>query len=407
METMTKTKHSPLWVPAFATNLNSKHALSARELRDIGIYLGMGGGARGFNAHGDILTQTVDGRDLNDLWTEFQATVALQNADRQRLIDLLTFTVTQDVETVPQFGYEDFEEASEFGVPKGVRTQMGVFSLGYTFKWYDIAARFTWKFLADADARQVESVNSTVLDADNRLIFAQVMKTLFNSSNLSATIRGQNYTVYKLYNADGTVPPPYKTNTFDGTHTHYLRSGAAVVDSGDLDTAIEHLRHHGYSPENGVQLFFMVNRTEAEVIRHFSRLNGDAWDFIPSAAQPAQLLPIDVQVQGGIPPSTFRGMNVIGTYGNALVIEEDYIPSGYVALLGSGGEANLNNPVGIREHANASLRGLRLVKGPNPDYPLVESYYQRGFGTGIRQRGAAVITQIATGTGYATPTLYV
>jgi hypothetical protein len=393
-------------IPAFATNLSSKHAMSARELRALGIYLGIGGGARGTNAHGDVLTQLVDGTDLNALWDEFQTTVALQNSERQKLVDLLTFPVTRDVETVPQFGTEDFEEASEFGVPKGVRTAMTTFSLGYTFKWYDIAARFTWMFLADADSRQVESVHQTVLDADNRLVFNQVMKTLFNNSNLAATIRGQNYTVYKLYNADGTVPPPYKSNTFDGSHNHYLATGAATIDSGDLDDQIEHLRHHGYSPENGVQLYFLMNPQQTKTVRTFRVSTGASWDFIPSLSQPAMLLPVDLEIQGGRPPSTFRGMNVIGSYGNALVIEEDYVPAGYFVLVGSGGEAQLNNVVGVREHANAALRGMRLVKGPNPDYPLIDSYYQRGFGTGVRQRGAAVVSQVTTGGSYTTPAIY-
>jgi hypothetical protein len=101
-------------------------------------------------------------------------------------------------------------------------------------------------------------------------------------------------------------------------------------------------------------------------------------------------------------------MNVIGAYGPVLIIEEDYIPAGYMLLIASGGQANLQNPVGIREHANTALRGLRLVKGPNPDYPLQESYYQRGFGTGVRQRGVAVVMQNpGSVVAYQIPTAYV
>ena len=40
-------------------------------------------------------------------------------------------------------------------------------------------------------------------------------------------------------------------------------------------------------------------------------------------------------------------------------------------------------------------------------YPLIDSFYSRGFGTGIRQRGAAVVVQITTGTAaYAIPAQY-
>lgn len=395
-----------LFIPAFATNVQTKHHMSARDLRALGVFLGVGGGARGFNAEGDIVTQTADGRDLNELWAEFQATIALQNQERQRLIDLLTFPVTNVIEDVPQFSSDDFEVASEYGVPKGIRATQGVFSLGYDFEWYDIAARFTWKFLADAAASQVEAVHGAVLEADNRNVFTKVMKRVFNSTNTTASIKGQNYNVYALYNADGTVPPKYKSNTFDGTHTHYLTSGAATVDSGDFDACIDHMRHHGYQPENGTTLFFMVNPAQGAVARTFRVATGATSDFIPGTGEPTLILPQDTALVGQRPPATFRGYNVIGSYRNVLIIEEDYIPAGYLLLLGSGGPANLQNPVGIREHQNAALRGLRLVKGPNPDYPLVDSYYQRGFGTGIRQRGSGVVMQVTANASYTTPVAY-
>jgi hypothetical protein len=72
----------------------------------------------------------------------------------------------------------------------------------------------------------------------------------------------------------------------------------------------------------------------------------------------------------------------------------------------TGGQDALPNPIAFREHTNASLRGLRLVKGRTPDYPLIDSVYNRGFGTGVRYRGAAVIAQVTAGA-YAIPTQYV
>ena len=97
-------------------------------------------------------------------------------------------------------------------------------------------------------------------------------------------------------------------------------------------------------------------------------------------------------------------MTVAGRYGPWLVVEEDLIPAGYMLGLASGGTQDARNLVGVRDHANSSLRGLRLVKGPDNDYPLVDSYYQRGFGTGVRQRGAGVVMKIAAAGGYTIPT---
>jgi hypothetical protein len=101
---------------------------------------------------------------------------------------------------------------------------------------------------------------------------------------------------------------------------------------------------------------------------------------------------------GSRPASSWNGLPVMGSYGGILIVEEAYIPSGYIVLLGSGGQGDLQNPVGLREHANAAYRGLRLLPGNQQRYPLIDSYYARGFGTGIRQRGGAAVMMIG-GTG--------
>lgn len=371
------------------------------------------GGARGTNTEGDVIRATVDGVDLADIWAEFQATVAIRNGNRQTLIDFLSYGVSEPVETIAQFGGgDDFEEASEFGVPKSLRQAASYFQLGFDFKWFDLASRFTWKYLAEATAAQVESVHQAVLEADNRLVFGEVMRTLFRPTNRIATINDRGYNVYALYNADGTVPPAYKSNEFTGTHTHYLVSGAATIDSGDLDELQDHLTHHGYDTGNGSDLVAMVNKAEGDVIRNFRSIrNGGTarYDFVPAGGQPAFLLPADLQVAPGVtrPAASLRGMKVIGSYGELTIVEEGYIPAGYVACFATGGQAALTNPIGIREHRNPALRGLRLVKTRQDDYPLQDSYYQRGFGTGIRQRGGAALMQIkATGT-YEPPAQYV
>lgn len=368
--------------------------------------------ARGYNSSADVLTQTADGRDLNEIWNEFQQTVALQNAERQRIIDLLTFTVTNVIEDVPQFGTDGgFEEASEYGVPQSDRVTEEILSLGYGFKWYDRAVRYTWRYLSEATAAQVEAHHQSILEKDNQNVFKRVMETLFRSTNKTATIKGQNYTVYTFWNGDGTVPPAYKANTFDGTHTHFRTSGAAVVAPGDLDEIIDDFKAHGYGAENGTTMFVLANTTEVNTIRGFRFDNGARYDFIPAQGQPGLLLPAssggDLQVLGaGQAPSTFRGMNVAGSYGPLLVLEEEYVPAGYLVALVSGGPSNIQNPIGFREHSNTSLRGLKLVKGRDNDYPLIDSYYTRGFGTGVRQRGAGLVMQITANAAYAPPAAY-
>lgn len=365
----------------------------------------------GFNSAADLLTTTADGRDLNELWADYQNVLEQWNADRNRLINFLTYPVTEPVEELPIVGSTgaDFEEASEYGVPKGFRPEVGHYNFGYDFKWYDIASRFTWRFLSEAPASHVDAIANQVMEADNRLVFTKVMKRLFNNTNNSASIRGNAYNVYTFYNGVAEeAPPPYKSNVFQTTHNHFLRSGAAAVDAEDLQTMLTSLTEHGYDDTNGYRLILMVNAAQSPIIRTFRYGTGGAlYDFIPVQGTSPFYLPQDTLLMGSQPSaSAVPGFKTIGSYGPWLVVEEDHIPAGYMFGFATGGQDSLSNPIGFRQHANAGLQGMRLVKGPNPDYPLIDSYYIRGFGTGVRHRGAGVVMQLATGTGYAPPALY-
>lgn len=365
--------------------------------------------AGGFNSAADLVTQTVDGRNLNDIWNEFQETVAFQNEQRSKIVQLLTFPVTANTETVPQVSSARFEKASEYGEPKGIRPTGGSFQLGYDFGWYDLAARYTWMFLAEAPAAQIEANNALALEADNILIFEKVMATLYaGNTNRLADIDGQqDVNVYGLYNADGTVPPKYKNRTFDGTHSHYMVSGAATVMPGDLEDLAENITEHGYTRAAGYKHTLFVASREGKRIALFERgVDGANHSFIPAQGSPTELLPIDMEFTGARPANTYGGLEVIGSYGVWLIVQDDLFPEGYLAGVATGGPENLNNPVGFRQHSNTSLRGLRLVKGPNPDYPLIDSFYQRGFGTGIRQRGGSAVMQIKASGAYTPPESY-
>lgn len=350
---------------------------------------------QGYNENADVITQTADGADINAMWDEFQQTIQLLNRDRTALVQLLTFNVARNVEQIRYPAGDEFEEASEYGEPKGIRLGPA-FNLGFDFKWYDLAIRYTWMFLAEATQAQVEALNNSAIEADNRLLFVKILSAIFDNRNREASIQGQDVPVYPFYNGDGTVPPKWKTHTFDGTETHYLVSGAATVDSGDLDDMANKLTRKGYGLTRGYRLVLLVNEQEGKTIRKFRVSAGDGYDFIPGGNAGGGVV-INGQVVGAPEGAGLPGE--IGTYGPWRVVVEDYLPPGYMLGFATGGEKNIGNPVGIREHANASLRGLTLIPGNNSDYPLVDSYYRHGFGTGVRHRGAGVVMQIkSTGT---------
>jgi hypothetical protein len=329
------------------------------------------------------------------------------------------------VETIPVVNQDAaFELASEYGEPVGYRPAPTYWQMGFRFAWYDLAARFTWQFLADAPSNQVDAIQNMAMEADSRLVTNEVLRTLFSNTNSDVAINKNPYKVYAFYNADNTIPPPYKGTTFAGSHTHYRGSNnasSAVIDPQDLEQQIQDLEEHGYTVQNGYTMVTLVNKAEMNVIRTFRAgvtTNGVAatYDFIPSAAAGQTLLLPQQGVvlpAGSTPPSTLNGQTVMGAYGPTLIVQEDWMPAGYVVTFVTGGPENLRNPIGLREHARPELRGMRLVKGPNADYPLIDSFYMRGFGTGVRQRGQASITKITGTTGnggagvtYSAPTAF-
>jgi hypothetical protein len=414
---MSNTTKAELWTPnrIFPALPQSapRRGLERVNLRELGFLPGVHGGAavHGYHTAADIVTQTSDGRDLNQVWEDMLSLLNAVNAEKQALIRFLTYSVTAPVELVAQVGDGvDFEEASEFGEPVGARLSPTYFNMGFPFKWYDLAGRYTWQYLADATAVMVNSVANAAVEAYWRKVLFEVLRTVFNATNGSATINGNPYTVYKFYNNDGTTPPSYKTNTFTSSHQHYRTTGAGTLVAGDLDEMISDFEQHGYSSANGYRMVLMVHKTQGDVVRTFrSTANGGTglYDFIQAQGQPGSIITTTQQLIGqGQVSNTLEGLDVIGSYGPMTVVQDDWLPSTHIFGFVTGGQDSLSNPIGIREHANQGLRGLRLVKGRNADYPLIDSFWNFGFGTGVRHRGAGMVMEVTADASYDPPATY-
>lgn len=370
---------------------------------------GAGPGPEGYNETADILTKTVDGVDLNVLYEEVMATLRLLNAQRTPLINYMTFTVTDPFEEIMPAVTEDFEEADEFGQPVGIRLGPP-WNMGYDMRYFDLGIRYTFRFLGRAPAAQIRALNNTALDADQRLVLRTVLTQLFTNQNRTATLEatGTAVTVRPFYNGDQTAlpvaPPAWKSYSHLTTHTHYLASGGATVVSGDLDDMYDHIYHHGYVA-SGVDLFLLVNRQEAKTIRKFRVASNDTYDFFPVVGSvEARMFGTLIGALPGGAPGALQGFpGYIGDYGPIHVVEEDLIPAGYMVLFASGGSRDAGNPIGLREHENEALRGLKLI--PQFErYPLRESFYHHALGSGTRYPGKGVVMQVTAGS-YAIPSL--
>ena len=370
------------------------------------------GADRGFNVGADVLTRTVDGVNLNDLWEEFNESLTIANDHRNLIARLFTFDTTASTDSLPlETNGWDFEKASEFGQPQSGRVAPEGYLVGFPLEWYDTATRFTRKFLRDATAQQVQAQHVAAIEADNRLLFRNTLTALTSmTTSANRAVNENGAPIYSLYGGStDDTPPAFAGRAFSAGHTHYVVSGAATVDGGDLRDLIEHIQHHGHGlPSQGERIILMVHPTQGETIRGLRRNDSSPetapFDFIPSVSAPAYLT--DESIVGDQAPSQFNGIPIIGSYGDAWIFESYYIPAGYVLAVGTAGPNRDRNPLAFRQHPAAESRGLRLIQGvqSSVNYPLINSIYERGFGVGVRNRGAAAVMQVKASGSYVDPT---
>lgn len=366
----------------------------------------------GIMTEGDLRYRTMDGIPYELLWREFDDTLSIWNAHRAGVASLFTYPVVDLVETVPSVGQMQFERASEFGIPKTARMDVNYYQLAYGYEDFDLRFGYTWKYLRENRSEEIRAQHGRALEAHTRAIMYEVLAAIFDNRTREAEINGLPFPVYPLYNGSGPKPPDYFGQSFDTTHNHYIVSQGASgkIDSEDVEDCKRHLEHHGYGFRSGTQIIALANLVDIDEVRTFrtGATNNNSkvakFDWIPAKNQPAMFTPNADGLLGTQPPSTWNGLVVQGSYADVWFVDEPTIPAGYVLFFATGGLASGNNLVGIREHENPGWRGLRLMPGNQTNYPLIDGFYQFGMGTGIRQRGGAVVLQIKASGSYDIPT---
>jgi len=197
--------------------------------------------ARGFNVASDVIKTTVDGYDLNKIWTDLTQVLQSFNASKTPLLNLLTVDTTASADAFPLDGGKmSFERASEFGTPKSGKADPKYFIAGYDLDWYDLALRFTSSFLRDATAEQIKSQHMAAQAASDDLNFSLAMAELLTPTVLGARATNpEDQTRYSLYSGQtDDTPPVYKGRTFTAAHTHYLTTQSADLDGDDLEVGL-------------------------------------------------------------------------------------------------------------------------------------------------------------------------
>lgn len=321
-----------------------------------------------------MVTHTADLVDLAALWNELNEVFSLANEHRTNIARLLSSPTVDTATVVSQnINPPEFELASEFGVPKAVGMPADTLLMGYLLHDYDVSHRASWRFLRSATADQVRTIMNSVIEADDRLVNGNILYRLFNDQ---PERNEWNQVAYSLWNgADGLVPPPWLGNTFDDTHTHYLSTGADELDSDDIESGIHNISEHGYGlKESGGQIIVLCSYQESLQIQSFranepSRSGTGAplarFSFVPSIASPPYLSP-DFLI-GEPAPAQYNGLDVVGSYGPAFIIETQYIPSGYVGIVASRRRASTATAVSRHRPKTITSRNpRRSVYVPTP-----------------------------------------
>jgi hypothetical protein len=96
------------------------------------------------------------------------------------------------------------------------------------------------------------------------------------------------------------------------------------------------------------------------------------------------------------------GLQVWGSYGGALLIQSNYVPRYYAAVVATGGQSR-RQPGRLPRTRQLGL--LRLAAySRSRSLPAAGQFYVRGFGVGTRHRGVAAVAQITENLTYTPPT---
>ena len=331
---------------------------------------------------------TIDGQDVNSIWTELNVRLAAFNRLADAKIAMLSAPVSSPIEKVGIPKGATFQRATELGKPTKLRVEM--IARAFPLEHYDLGYGYTQEYLDYATSAQILAVEAEVRSAWTLLKRNKMLEALFTRANATQ----EALTILRLYNSDGEIPPPYKRFTHTNTHDHYLRAAGAAPTEAILDTMEDELTHHGFG-NFGENLYLLAARTETEDIMGLTD-----WVPAPSANRP---MVVNGFIVGGTPGSPSPALDVLGYHHRWTVCEDEDIPAGYMLGFATGGTFASRNPVGVRLHENPSAQGLRLIRGPQGEYPLIDAVYDGYVGFGIRQRGAAVVLELNQAGAYVAP----
>ncbi len=265
------------------------------------------------------------------------------------------------------------------------------FDVAYPLVTWDDRKMWTQLYLAQASGTDIDADVDDATARDRWTLFTEIRKAVMFSANYTFNDERRGALgIKRLLNGDGTIPPPVRTRTFDGSHTHYIGTNNATLTSAFLrDSVYEHLAEHGL---NG--------RIVLEIAENLRETVEAMTGFYPAASSQDPNLDLVTADQ----KSTARvgSARAIGRIHNMEVRVDEFMPDDY----GMATDTAADPPIAMRVDSVAELQGFRMVQdSPNDNYPLRNAFFQRRVGFGIRNRLNGVAFQVVASATYTDPTL--
>lgn len=302
--------------------------------------------------------------------------LAVYNQTVDPVIAEFSQEVVSEVLRVPQAPIQ-FDRGADGASPLAQRQSYRLIQT--PFEDFIAGSPFTVQGLQDALPTDIQNTLDGLMLGDAERQDMEFFRCLFTSRTA-----GSVGTAYRasFYNGETDVPA-FKNNTFSGAHNHYVGMNTTTLALSQLDTAINHIRHHGYGTRPGSLVAYFHTDQEDDLK---ALLN------ISVASSLTTPMRIAAQDQG------LREQEL--TYAGCILRTNDNVPSGYFGVF-----ARDVRPIAKRVHRDPMWRGLqRYSKTFTENFPLAGNEFMNRYGFVVQHLGAGYCAQLVASTSYTNPT---
>jgi len=321
---------------------------------------------------------TKDGIDYNQIWNNF----IIPGVDRYNEVDktdleaLLALWDDEQIKRYPVLSGNTFRKLAD--VEPNDRTKplpYGTFQ-GLSEK-FGTGFSYDENYLKDAKEQDIISYQANLLQQDRDNIKTELLRVCMYSS-IDGFWNGS------FASDEGIIAPPkYGSNIFAASHTHYIIAGMTAIDLGFCTTVRKHIREHGFAED----LVGFINSTDEEAVIKMLMPTS-------SAVKVSNPLTDQVAIEGYI--NRAGGINWVAT---------ELMPEGYGLVIATNPGVSYRKPVRLIYPTNVSFRGLRILPGSNPDWPIKDAYYSRFLGAKVFHRAAGLAFKLVSTGSYTNPSI--